>query len=342
MKTGRLLIGLAIALGLFALLASDPATADPPAEPRDPPVAEGEASKDADKQGDDAGGTWTQDEFEDRLSSKKAALTTSLIFKFGPLVIGFVLLVLLYLRMDKIKGGVIPAPPKVEPTLPVNGGEAMFLCLAAFLIIPLAFGPFIIPEGKNAPMRKMFILLSLQMLPVAFLIVFRRIRLARPLPPKFGKGTLLGAGAFCIAAAVVLPIAIVWALALVELGKPPQVQGLVQKMLEPDRMEDPYLIAVYGVIIAPFAEESIFRGMLYPLGRKLLGGTRQGAIGSAVATSALFAAIHQSLTALVPLFVLALVLTWVFEKTNSLTAVVVAHALNNFTSLLPLLLYHWT
>ena len=93
--------------------------------------------------------------------------------------------------------------------------------------------------------------------------------------------------------------------------------------------------------MAPFVEESIFRGMLYPVGRRWLGGTRQAAVSSAVVTAGVFAAIHQSLSAFVPLFALALVLTWVFEKTNSLATVVVAHALNNLTSLLPVLMYHW-
>ena len=38
---------------------------------------------------------------------------------------------------------------------------------------------------------------------------------------------------------------------------------------------------------------------------------------------------------------LAMVLTWVYEKTNSMAAIVIAHATNNFLSLVPLLMVRY-
>ena len=67
---------------------------------------------------------------------------------------------------------------------------------------------------------------------------------------------------------------------------------------------------------------------------------RRSPIPAALLSSLLFAAVHGSLTALVPLFVLALVLCWVYERSGSLVAPVVVHMLNNATSLLPLFLVH--
>ena len=104
--------------------------------------------------------------------------------------------------------------------------------------------------------------------------------------------------------------------------------------LGPANAFQPWLIALFGAFVAPFTEEAVFRGLLYPSLRKVLPG---GAFGAAVAVSLLFAAIHGSLVAFVPLFVLAMLLAGVMERTNSLLACVVVHAIHNGTSLVPMM-----
>jgi hypothetical protein len=69
---------------------------------------------------------------------------------------------------------------------------------------------------------------------------------------------------------------------------------------------------VFAVVIAPVAEEFIFRGMLYPF-VKQLGWPRLAWFG----VSFLFALIHLDAAAFVPLFLLALALTWLYEKTDN-------------------------
>jgi membrane protease YdiL (CAAX protease family) len=50
---------------------------------------------------------------------------------------------------------------------------------------------------------------------------------------------------------------------------------------------DGWLMCAFGVLIAPFAEEVLFRGLLFPALAR-----RAGALGSLVITSALFGAVH--------------------------------------------------
>ena len=81
-------------------------------------------------------------------------------------------------------------------------------------------------------------------------------------------------------------------------------------------------------MLAPVAEEFIFRGMLYPF-VKQLGWPRLAWFG----VSFLFALIHDDAATFVPLFVLALALTWLYEKTDNLLAPIAAHSLFNAANL---------
>jgi membrane protease YdiL (CAAX protease family) len=93
-------------------------------------------------------------------------------------------------------------------------------------------------------------------------------------------------------------------------------------------------LGVFTVVIAPVAEEFIFRGMLYPF-VKQAGWPRLAWVG----VNFLFAVVHWNATALVPLFLLGLVLTWLYERTDSLLAPITAHAFFNAVNLVVLCLF---
>lgn len=85
--------------------------------------------------------------------------------------------------------------------------------------------------------------------------------------------------------------------------------------------------AVFGamvVFLAPVTEEMLFRGILYPFVKRL-GYPRAAFWG----VSLLFAAIHVNLVTFVPLLVLALALTLLYEKTDNLLAPITTHAMFN-------------
>jgi membrane protease YdiL (CAAX protease family) len=88
-----------------------------------------------------------------------------------------------------------------------------------------------------------------------------------------------------------------------------------------------YLV-FFAVVLAPVAEEFIFRGVLFPF-LKQLGLVRTAWIG----VNLLFAAIHGDVAIFLPLFVLSLALTWLYEKTDNLLAPMFAHGLFNAINL---------
>lgn len=103
---------------------------------------------------------------------------------------------------------------------------------------------------------------------------------------------------------------------------------------------DRLLLGLSAILVAPAAEEILFRGILYPATKRL------GFPGLALwGTSVLFGAIHLNLVTFVPLTVLALGLCWLYEKTNNLLAPISAHALFNAVNFAALFvgetLPHW-
>ena len=77
-------------------------------------------------------------------------------------------------------------------------------------------------------------------------------------------------------------------------------------------------------LIAPLLEEIIFRGFLFGTLRNSFGPRR-----SMIYSSLLFAALHQSLTAFLPIFFLAMVLAYLYEKSGSLWPSIILHMANN-------------
>lgn len=86
-----------------------------------------------------------------------------------------------------------------------------------------------------------------------------------------------------------------------------------------------------GGIVAPFAEELAFRGLLYPWLRERLG------FAAAAPLSAIcFAALHGLLMLIPALFAVGLALAWIAERGGSIWPAVVTHAVFNIAMILAL------
>lgn len=79
-----------------------------------------------------------------------------------------------------------------------------------------------------------------------------------------------------------------------------------------------------GVFIVPIVEEALFRGFIFGALRRSMGPLPGAALSSLA-----FAALHLSLTAFAPLFVLGLLLAYLYERTGSLYPSVAFHAVFN-------------
>jgi len=86
-------------------------------------------------------------------------------------------------------------------------------------------------------------------------------------------------------------------------------------------------IALSAVVIAPVAEEVLFRGYLYPSVKAYSGG-----ILAAVVSAGVFTAVHFNLVGLLPLFLFGLLLAAAYEATGSLWLPISIHALFNATT----------
>ena len=104
----------------------------------------------------------------------------------------------------------------------------------------------------------------------------------------------------------------------------PVEQQAVQTLRIATAWVDRLALGAVTIVIVPMGEEMLFRGVLYPW-IKQAGFPRLALWG----TSLIFAAIHGSLVAFLPLLVLALLFTGLYEKTNNLLAPISAHAFFN-------------
>lgn len=153
--------------------------------------------------------------------------------------------------------------------------------------------------------------------------------------PQLKRALLLALAMFM----AILPTAWVLQAACVglmtKLGWNPQSQVSIQLLESTNSWWTRGYLGVFAVILAPVAEEFIFRGMLYPF-IKQLGFPKLAFFG----TSFLFALIHFDIATFLALFVLALALTWLYEKTDNLLAPIIVHALFNAANLTMLVLQH--
>jgi membrane protease YdiL (CAAX protease family) len=140
---------------------------------------------------------------------------------------------------------------------------------------------------------------------------------------------LLAAGVMVVMLPVVLGLEQLSVMALEHLGWHPEDQHAVDLLANTHSWGLRAYLVFFAVVLAPAAEEFIFRGVLYPF-VKQLGWPRLAWLG----VSLLFAAIHVNLPTLLPLFVLALALTWLYEKTDCLLAPIVAHSLFNTANII--------
>ncbi len=111
-----------------------------------------------------------------------------------------------------------------------------------------------------------------------------------------------------------------------------QPQNVVEFFLNASEKSDEKavcLMLLLAVVVAPAAEETIFRGYIYGVLKRYLGG-----VGAAALSAALFAAMHLNLAALPSLFVLALCLTLAYEATGSILVNIFMHGIFNLSMLL--------
>ena len=215
-------------------------------------------------------------------------------------------------------------------------GAAMFACygsvaVAAWLLQKSGAAGFHHPDDAGFALLST---LGIEGPAWIFILIFLRLHKLNWRDALGLRGTDLKKSLMLAVGVLAITLPVIWLLqglsgALLEkIGVPVENQRAVDIFLG---IKSPWFRACFGifaVVIAPVAEEFVFRGMLYPF-VKQLGRPRAALFG----VSALFAAIHFDAGTFVPLFAFALVLTWLYEMTDCLLAPIAAHSLFNGANL---------
>lgn len=256
------------------------------------------------------------------------ALVGALIFSAG--------LVYLGVRQLRIRR-VLPPERYRGPSVFVLVG--LVLVVAAVLTAPFAedAAALVLGDGELTVLGAIVLLTATQvgLLLVSWLFVFRPNALAGlpSLPGRNAAEAVRSGIGWGVVAWIGASIASYVAFFVFEaLGLDPEPQAAEQALA----VIDPVLAVVAIVILAPIAEEIFFRGVIFNAFLRE-GGRRWAFLGS----SALFAVIHLSLVAAIPVFLLALALAWVYDRTNNLLAPIAMHMVVNGASVVLALLVRY-
>lgn len=107
-------------------------------------------------------------------------------------------------------------------------------------------------------------------------------------------------------------------------GDDVKLQETVKTYQEANAVTIRIMIAISAIIVAPVAEEIVFRGYIYTTTKRF-----SSRFFATVLSSLLFAVVHFNITALIPLLFLAIILALSYELSGSLWAPISIHALFN-------------
>lgn len=287
-------------------------------------------------------------DLDKELTQHPATLIALISLKWLPASLGLaVIAVALVNRRDRRDGLIPPLEPAPAMTVPFSLGWALLLIVGGMFLVPtlLQLAVSGVPQkGVPGEAQSLAVRLSITaagLVPLALLVATRRRRLQRegaPRPVPASTAVWEAAKTFCVACTVTVAVGLLTKIVLERVfNLPQQPQDLIEILLKPRHPADRFILAVYGVLGAPVVEEFVFRGMLQPAVTRV-----SGRFTGMIVTSIIFALVHVNKLADIhsffPLLALALLLSWLFERTNSILATTTVHALNNGTTLLPLLM----
>jgi membrane protease YdiL (CAAX protease family) len=246
----------------------------------------------------------------------------------GPalLLLAGVLLLLVGLVMNVVRSLIVRAP---LPPSRYRGPSIFVLLLLAVIIATIVAIPAV--AGSEATLGLSLLLLTstqIGLLAVTggLVVIPRTLEGVHLLPPAHvGRSILLGLGLSVPAWIGATLLSAIVTVLLTAFGFK-EVPGPAEQVVQ---QGDPTVVLVAFLVVAPIAEELFFRGVVYNAWEREWG-PRVALFGSA----ALFAAVHTSLFALAPIFVLGLALALVYRATRSLPASMALHASFNTISVI--------
>lgn len=208
---------------------------------------------------------------------------------------------------------------------------ALSLAIISFLYATVRYPS--LRDFTGHPLLTVFVQNGLILIVLVVLIVLGMFR-GRDLVRLFGFDRLQGRallgwslGSFFVITLCTFASMWLWQAWTKDLLGPPRPQDSIRALREnPNALVPTFFNAA---IVAPFAEEILFRGFLYPTLKRY-----SQPLVALVVTAAIFAAIHLHLPALFPLFILSCLLTAAYELSGSLWVPILVHAGFNAVNIL--------
>ncbi len=234
-------------------------------------------------------------------------------------------------------GNAAPAPS--PPPLPVHGSDLLLILIVTLGSVRLlawilvGFAPTQVPGPDMEPGNVLLATMVMLLFQTGVILVMLRVMVIR----KYGLGWahlgLRPAERHWYRRAVALAMLLLPAVALVNGVLIPKV------MEEPFRNPQLYAIAPVGFdwsallamlamagVVAPFAEELAFRGLLFPWLRH-----RLGVPGAAVLSALCFAVLHGTVVLVPALTLVGIAFAVIYQRCGSLWPAIVAHGAFNST-----------
>jgi uncharacterized protein len=208
---------------------------------------------------------------------------------------------------------------KVDETVPWSVRDAWVgLGLLIIIQILIIAAVFIFKPVKIYGSFAVILLEGTYLIPVVIILARRRINWKLLGYRKFtSTNILMGCGLLVVAYFIVIINNTIFLM----FGKNTQAEGIARLL---GSLPSPYAFVISGVLLAPFVEETFFRGFLFPGFRQ-----RYGWKVAALLSSAFFAAMHLQLSALIPTFVLGYVFSILYQRSNSILPGMLMHFLVN-------------
>ncbi len=203
--------------------------------------------------------------------------------------------------------------------------DVVFTTILVLLLLMNILGSSDRPVEVDTHMLIVGAIFSLLLLSI--ILSFLLLRARNPLELFGLQGVSLSTNlkAACVGLVAALPLVyFIHSLCLVLLGVDAEPQPLIQFLAQNPSLEDRLLLIGTALVIAPVAEELIFRGYIFGVLCRYVGKWWALLISAMV-----FAAIHAHIPSLAGLFALAITLTLVYEGTGSLWAAILMHSLFN-------------
>jgi len=233
-------------------------------------------------------------------------------------------------------GNAAPAPPRPpRPPLPVSADDLLLILIVTLgsvrLLVWLLVGLSPVPGSGRDPGNALLAAMAVLLFQTAVILAMLRAVVIRKYGLSWADLGLRPAGRHWYRRAVIIAVLLLPTVALVNSVLIPMLAE------EPFRNPQLYAIAPAGFswsalltmlvmagVVAPFAEELVFRGLLFPWLRTRLG------VPAAVLLSALcFATLHGAAILIPALTVVGAAFAVIYQRCGSLWPAIVAHSVFN-------------